>query len=108
MRHTAFSLLSLVAVTQAWNTYVAPHADGQDDSPAIQAALNSGNYSTDSTILFKKGVHYNIFTPLVFPTLKNVEVAIEGNLSYPSDIPTVQAIVGSSVSNRTYQLFFLS
>ncbi|KAF8650280.1 hypothetical protein AX16_005333 [Volvariella volvacea WC 439] len=78
----------------AWKTFVVPHVDGQDDTPALLAALP--NYANDSKILFKKGITYNIFTPITFPVLNNVEIHIEGNLTYPSDIPTVQAIVGSS------------
>lgn len=38
---------------------------------------------------------YNIFTPVKFPKLTNVEVAIEGNITCPLDIATVQAIVAS-------------
>jgi len=44
----------------------------------------------NSSIIFQKGVTYNIFTPIKFPALNNVEIAIEGNLTYPEDIPTVQ------------------
>ncbi|KAF8899390.1 pectin lyase-like protein [Infundibulicybe gibba] len=79
----------------AWNTFVVPHAPGQvDDTPALLAALPK--FSTNATILFREGVTYNIFTPVKFPALNNVEVRIEGNLTYPKDIATVQAIVGSS------------
>jgi len=46
--------------------------------------------TTNATILFKRGVTYNIFTPVVFPKLVNVEVRIEGNLTLPDDISTVQ------------------
>ncbi|KAG5338204.1 hypothetical protein C0989_007991 [Termitomyces sp. Mn162] len=77
-----------------WNTFVVPHTDGQDDIPGLMGAI--GSYSTNSTILFQKGVNYNAFTPIKFPILNNVEIRIEGNLSYPTDIPTIQAIVGSS------------
>jgi len=82
-------LVQYVGLVQAqWKTFVVPHVDGQDDSPALQAVLP--DYSVNSTILFKKGVHYNIFTPLKFPVLTNVEVRVEGNLSYPNDIATIQ------------------
>ncbi|KAG7451868.1 pectin lyase-like protein [Guyanagaster necrorhizus] len=80
--------------SHAWNTFVVPHTDGQDDTPGLTGAL--ANFTSNSTILFQKGVTYNIFTPVEFPKLTNVEVAIEGNLTYPSDIPTVQAIVAIS------------
>ncbi|KAF9025805.1 pectin lyase-like protein [Hymenopellis radicata] len=89
-------LVSLVPAALAWNTFVVPHVDGADDTPALTSALATGNYSTNATILFKKGVYYNIWTPIVFPVLKNVEVKVEGNLSYPEDIPAIQAIVASS------------
>ncbi|KAF5313038.1 hypothetical protein D9619_002417 [Psilocybe cf. subviscida] len=87
-------LLAFVQMAFGWNTFTVPHVDGADDTPAFLAALPT--YATNSTILFQQGVHYNIFTPIKFPTLNNVEIRIEGNLSYPSDIPTVQAIVGAT------------
>ncbi|KAK0479680.1 pectin lyase fold/virulence factor [Armillaria novae-zelandiae] len=77
----------------AWSTFVVPHVNGQDDTPGLTASL--ANFTSNSTILFQKGVTYNIFTPVKFPKLTNVEVAIEGNITYPSDIATVQAIVAS-------------
>ncbi|KAF4604479.1 hypothetical protein EYR40_003253 [Pleurotus pulmonarius] len=92
---TIFSALaSYVYIAHAWKVFEVPHVDGQDDTPALTAALP--NFTADSTILFKKGIKYNIFTPITFPVFTNVEVRIEGNLTYPEDIPTIQAIVGSS------------
>ncbi|KAG6856118.1 hypothetical protein H0H87_007332 [Tephrocybe sp. NHM501043] len=87
-------LLAQVYLVAAWNTFVVPHADGEDDMPSLVAAI--GNYSANSTILFQKGVKYNIFSPIKFPALNNVEIRIEGNLSYPTDIASIQATVGSS------------
>lgn len=74
----------------ATKTLVVPHAAGQDDTPGLAAALAA--YSSDSTILFQRGVTYNIFTPIKFPVLNNVEIRIEGNLTYPTDIPTIQGV----------------
>lgn len=109
-------LVAQICIASAWNTFVVPHADGKDDTPGLNAAL--ANFTTDSTILFQKGVKYNVFTPITFPVLNNVEIRIEGNLSYPTDIPTIQggyclapsyyidpltppsAIVASSVSSQ--------
>ncbi len=82
--------LALTASSIAWQTYVVPHASGQDDTPALMTVLASGTFSSNTTILFEKGVTYNIFSPIKFPILNNVEVAIEGNLTYPDDIATVQ------------------
>ncbi|PPQ69987.1 hypothetical protein CVT26_013275 [Gymnopilus dilepis] len=87
-------LLAGAGVAHSWSTFVVPHAEGKDDTPALLAALPK--FSTNSTILFQQGITYNIFTPVKFPALTNVEVRIEGNLTYPSDIPTVQAAVASS------------
>ena len=87
-------LCTFVAVAQlvgAWNTFTVPHSPGQDDTPAILAALPG--FSANSTILFQEGFTYNIFTPIKFPTLSNVEIRIEGNLTYPTDIPTIQGTV---------------
>ncbi|KAK7051487.1 hypothetical protein VNI00_004461 [Paramarasmius palmivorus] len=95
MRYSGFVLVSaLLPLTAAWKTFVVPHTPGQDDTPALVAGL--ANYTSDSTILFEKGKTYNILTPVTFPTLKNVEVRIEGNITLPDDIATVQAIVASS------------
>ncbi|ESK92387.1 glycoside hydrolase family 28 protein [Moniliophthora roreri MCA 2997] len=84
----------LFQLAAAWKTFVVPHTPGQDDTPALVSGL--ANYTSDSTILFEKGKTYNILTPVTFPTLTNVEVRIEGNITLPDDMPTVQAIVASS------------
>ncbi|KAF8167167.1 pectin lyase-like protein [Crassisporium funariophilum] len=90
-----FQLLFLCfQLANAWNTFVVPHSAGKDDTPALLSALP--NLTANSTILFKEGITYNIFTPVKFPVFNNVEVRIEGNLTYPTDIATIQAIVGSS------------
>lgn len=81
-------LLLCVSTVYGWKTYSVPHIPGQDDTPALSAALP--NLATNSTILFQKGITYNIFTPLKFPALNNVEVRIEGNLTYPTDIAIIQ------------------
>ncbi|KAI0368942.1 pectin lyase-like protein [Pilatotrama ljubarskyi] len=96
MHRLALTLALLASTVSAWNTFVVPHTDGKDDTPPLAAALATGNYSANATILFAKGVKYNIFTPIKFPVFNNVEVRIEGNLSYPSDIATIQGIVGTS------------
>jgi polygalacturonase len=94
---SVLSLLPSVIHASSWRTFTVPHSSPTaDDSPALVAALASGNWSTNATILFKKGVHYNIHTPIKFPVLNNVEVRIEGNLSYPEDVGVVQGIVASS------------
>ncbi|KAF5332966.1 hypothetical protein D9758_018696 [Tetrapyrgos nigripes] len=95
-------VLSLLSTASAWTTFTVPHTPGADDTPGLSSAFNNATYSitSNATILFQKGITYNIFTPIVFPTLNNVEIRIEGNLTYPSDIPTIQAIVGSSVSGK--------
>jgi hypothetical protein len=83
-------LLASMQIAYGWSTFTVPHVDGADDTPALLAALPT--HATNSTILFQQGVHYNIFTPIKFPVLNNVEIRIEGNLSYPTDIPTVQGL----------------
>jgi hypothetical protein len=82
-------ILSTVSNVSAWTTYVVPHKQGQDDTPALMAAL--ATHTSSATILFQSGVTYNIFTPVKFPVLSNVEISIQGNLSYPTDIATVQS-----------------
>ncbi|KIK71450.1 glycoside hydrolase family 28 protein [Collybiopsis luxurians FD-317 M1] len=88
------SVLQYTLLVKSRSTFVVPHAPGKDDTPALTAALIK--FSSSSTILFKKGITYNIFTPIKFPVLTNVDVRIEGNLTYPTDIPTIQNIVASS------------
>ncbi|CAE6434491.1 unnamed protein product [Rhizoctonia solani] len=88
----ALALLPLVSAYS--KTFVVPHTPGKDDSPAVVAAI--ANYSSNSLILFKKGVTYNLWTPINFGTLNNCEVAFEGNATYPTDIATVQAEVAKS------------
>ncbi|KAF9528161.1 pectin lyase fold/virulence factor [Crepidotus variabilis] len=87
-------LAALLTTGGAWKTYIVPHIQGQDDTPALLTALPS--YVTNATIRFAEGTTYNIYTPIKFPSLTNVEIVIEGNLTYPSSISTVQAVVGSS------------
>ena len=90
MKIYLFSLfIYCISFTTAWDIFTVPHTDGEDDVPDLMAAI--GNYATNATILFEKGVNYNIFTPIKFPVLTNVDVSIQGNLSYPSDIQTVQS-----------------
>ena len=84
------TILTALPLAFAWNTFVVPHVEGADDTPSLTAALATGNYSVDATILFEKGIHYNIYTPIVFPKFTNVEVRIEGNLSYPDSVETIQ------------------
>lgn len=86
-------LVAATSTTQAfgWNTFTVPHTAGGDDTPGLLSALAAGNITANATILFEKGVTYNIFTPITFPILTSVEVAIEGNLTYPEDIPTIQS-----------------
>jgi hypothetical protein len=85
-----FFLAQAFVVVSATKTFVVPHTAGQDDTPGLTAAL--ANFTSDSTILFQNGVTYNIFTPIKFPVLNNVEIQIEGNLTYPTDIPTIQGV----------------
>ncbi|TFY77102.1 hypothetical protein EWM64_g6911 [Hericium alpestre] len=58
----------------AWRTYEVPHTSGQDDTPGLVTAL--ANYIANATILFKRDVTYNIFTPVRFPVLNNVELLL--------------------------------
>lgn len=80
------------SATTAWNTFIVPHSHNSstDDAPSLIATLATGNLSANTTILFERGKTYNIFSPIKFPAFQNVEVAIEGNISYPVDISVVQ------------------
>ena len=85
------SVLSSVSLALAWTTYVVPHSGGNDDTPALAAAFAADpKLATNATILFEKGVTYNILTPIVFPEFENVLVSVQGNLSYAADIKATQ------------------
>ena len=95
-----YSFIAIVQLVGAWNTFIVPHSPGKDDTPAILAALP--DFATNSTILFQEGVTYNIFTPITFPTLNNVDICIEGNLTYPTDIGTIQGRLASEFIVHRY------
>lgn len=83
--------LSSVSLSTAWTTYIVPHSSGNDDTPALAAAFsNNKSLAKDATILFQKGLTYNILTPLKFPSLQNVIVSVQGNLTYGVDIKKTQ------------------
>ena len=85
------SALTSVSVALAWTTYVVPHSEGNDDTPALAAAFVADpKLATNATILFKQGVTYNILTPIVFPRFENVIVSVQGNLTYAADVQTTQ------------------
>ena len=85
------SVLSSVSLALAWTTYVVPHSEGYDDTPALAAAFAADpKLATDATILFEQGVTYNILTPIIFPRFENVIVSIQGNLTYAADIQATQ------------------
>lgn len=85
------SILSSVSFALAWTTYVVRHSEGNDDTPALAVAFAAGpTLATNATILFERGVTYNILTPIVFPRLENVIVSIQGNLTYAVDVQATQ------------------
>jgi len=99
------SVLSPVSLVLAWTTYVVPHSEGNDDTPALAAAFAADpKLATDATILFEQGVTYNILTPIVFPRFENVIVSIQGNLTYAADI---QATQGESPVTRRREFLTL-
>jgi hypothetical protein len=87
------SALSFVSLALAWTTYVVPNSPGNDDAPALAAAFSADpKLATNATILFKRGVTYNISTPIHFPRFKNVIVSVQGNLTYADDIKATQGM----------------
>lgn len=90
LQHLTF-VLSSVSLALAWTTYIVPHSSGGDDTPALTAAFSSNpKLLANATILFQKGLTYNLATPLEFPSLQNVIVSVQGNLTYGSDIQATQ------------------
>lgn len=89
--HRLTLTLPFVSLAAAWTTYIVPHSQGNDDTPALTAALaNNKNLATDTTILFQQGIVYNILTPIKFPKFQNVIVSVQGNLTYAADIKKTQ------------------
>ena len=87
------SVLASVSVALAWTTYVVPHSQGNDDTPALAAAFAADpKLATNATILFEQGVTYNISTPIRFPPFENVIVSVQGNLTYAADIQATQGV----------------
>ena len=85
------SALPFLSFTAAWTTYVVPHSSGNDDTPALAAAFSKDqSLATDATILFQKGVTYNMLTPITFPIFQNVIVSVQGNLTYAADVKGTQ------------------
>ncbi|KAJ7261429.1 pectin lyase-like protein [Mycena rebaudengoi] len=94
----SFLVFTLLSVHQVlgWTTFVVPHnSSGGDDMATLMAAFMSSNGTTrnlavNSTIIFKKGITYNFFSAVRLPVLHNVEIRIEGNMSYLEDIAALQ------------------
>ena len=85
------SVLSSGSLVLAWTTYVVPHSQGGDDTPALAAAFAANpKLATGATILFKQGVAYNMLTPVHFPYFQNVIISVQGNLTYGADIKATQ------------------
>ncbi|KAG1717205.1 glycoside hydrolase family 28 protein [Suillus lakei] len=89
-----FAPLAYATVAGAWSTFVVPHTENVDDTPALMAAMS--NYTSDASIVFEAKTTYNVWSPITFPHLTNVEVVISGNLSYPTSIETVQGYVAAA------------
>lgn len=88
--------LAYAAIASAWSTFVVPHTENADDTPALMAAVSS--YTSDASIVFESNTTYNVWSPITFPHLTNVEVVISGNLSYLTSIESVQRFVAAAVS----------
>ncbi|KAG9313840.1 hypothetical protein JVU11DRAFT_4605 [Chiua virens] len=69
LRTTATSLACYAGLANAWSTFIVPHIDSAVDTPALTAAISE--YASDASL----------GSPITFPKLTNVDVAIEGNLS---------------------------
>jgi hypothetical protein len=85
------SALSSAFLAMAWTTYIVPHSGGNDDTPALSAAFATNpTLTANATIIFKKGLTYNMLTPVLFPRFENIIVSVQGNLSYAADIQKTQ------------------
>ncbi|ROV91974.1 hypothetical protein VSDG_07585 [Cytospora chrysosperma] len=73
---------------------VPKNTTGDDDSPSITATVAACNNS--SRIIFSGNETYNLMTPISFTGLTNVEFAINGNISLPSNVSYVESVVSNS------------
>ncbi|OCT46447.1 Exopolygalacturonase C [Cladophialophora carrionii] len=67
-----------------------------DDSPAISSAF--ARCARDSTIVFSKGVDYNVLQPISATNLSNVTIRMQGTLHLPKNITAVQALVNKTTA----------
>jgi len=89
--------LLLLATVALAGTFIVPHTSSSaDDTLALLAALPAIQNGTYDRVLFEKGTTYQLLTPVNFGSLKDVEIAIEGNISLPNSMTNVQSIVGNS------------
>jgi polygalacturonase len=86
--------LAYAIIAGAWSTFVVPHTEDADDTPALMAAIS--DYTSDASIVFGANTTYNVWSPITFSHLTNVEVVISGNLTYPTSIETVQEYVAAA------------
>lgn len=68
-----------------------------DDSTSIAQAF--ARCSSNSVIIFKEGVDYNVFQPIRATNLSNVEIQMNGSLHLPQTITTVQKIDNGTAGN---------
>jgi polygalacturonase len=87
------SVRTLAQATRSKTCTIEPSKGEENSSSAILAAFK--NCTTNAAVIFKEGQNYNIFTPINFPKLTNVEIRMGGNLHLPKDIKTVQSIVSA-------------
>lgn len=73
---------------------VPKNATGDDDSPSVTATVTACNNS--SRIIFSANETYNLWTPISFTSLTNVEFVINGNVSLPSNVSYVESVTGNS------------
>lgn len=77
------------------NTCIMPKntTAGGDDSPGIVAAVAA--CGSNSRVIFSSCVTYNLWTPVTFSNLNNVEFVINGNLTLPPNVTQVEAVVSN-------------
>jgi hypothetical protein len=74
---------------------VIPSSNGTDDD-SLAITRTSTRCSSDSVVVFREGVDYNVFQPISATNLSNVETQTNGNLHLPQNITAVQEIVNGT------------
>lgn len=94
LKQLSLSVLAYFSSAVCAKTCIVPASNSTTSDAAVIREVFA-RCAEDSTILFQKGVDYNVFEPISATNLSNVVISVQGNLNLPQDIPAVQKIVAA-------------